>query len=899
MTGDARRPDPDALLRRVQSAEARKSRGRLKVFFGFAPGVGKTYRMLELARAAAERGARLVVGVVETHGRANTAALLEGLEVLPRRDVDYRGQTLTEFDLDGALALAPDVVLVDELAHTNAPGSRHAKRYQDVDELLRAGIDVWTTVNVQHVESLNDVVEQITGAMVRETLPDEVLDRADEVELVDLPPEDLIERLRDGRVYGAAQAERAERNFFRLGNLLALRELALRRTAERVDQDVRAYREEHAIADTWRSGERILVCAGPAPASARVIRAARRMAAGLRAPWSAIYVESPLTPLGEKDRDQLETHLRLAETLGASIVRLNSTAVADAILEHARRENVTKIVVGKPTHPRLRDRLRGSLLDALVRGSGDIEVHVIAGDRETDAPREPPPPRRRTTPLAHHAFTLTAVAATTGIALLLHRVFGLPDVEMLFVLTIMGAAMAWGRGASILASALSVAAYDFFFVPPYLTFAVAEARHVLTFVAMFGVGLVISTLVSRLKLQEEASRSREERTSAFFSLARDLAAATSAAEVASIFAAHVARATGAPTVLLIPDEGTLVARGAAPDDARLAAEDAAVARWAFDHALAAGRGTETLPASAWLCAPLRLGTETLGVVAIRPPTDEPFRGEPRELLEGLARIGALALSRATLAEGARASALKARTEEMRSALLSGVSHDLRTPLGAITGAATALRDDRGSLSEDQKRELVHTICEESSRMDRLASNLLDMTRLQSGPLPLRREWVPLEEILGSALTRMESFLENRPVRVTTPSTFGADGGPLAYVDPVLIEQVFVNLIENACKYSPPGTPITVTARGTERSIEILFADAGPGIPLAERERVFEKFHRSPGTTGSGFGLGLAICRGIVGAHGGSIVLVDGPEPGAAFLITLPRIDAPPIEGAPE
>lgn len=881
MSADAARPDPDAVLRRVSASERREARGALKVFLGFAPGVGKTYRMLAAACEASKRGVSVVVGIAETHERAETEALLRGLEALPRRRVAYRGQTLKEFDLDAALARKARLILVDELAHTNAPGSRHAKRYQDVEELLNAGVDVWTTLNVQHLESLADVVEQITGVLVRESIPDRVLDLSDEVELVDLPPEKLIERLREGKVYGADPAVTAERNFFRPGNLMALRELALRRTAERVDADVRAYRAEHAILDTWRASDRILVCAGPAPASATVVRGARRLAAGLRAPWSALYVESPMVPLNERDRRTLEDNLSLAERLGAEVVRISSPDIAAAILDHARRHHVTKILVGKPTHPRLRDRLRGSLLDALVRGSGDIDVHVVSGEVEARGR-----PGARVNGLARRgavaASALVAAATVAGIAA--RDALGLPDSEMLYFVAIMIAAAVWGRAASVLAAALSVLAFDLFFVPPHFTLAVADRRYAMTFLMMFAVGLVISTLTSRLRAQEHAARTREGRTRAFYSLARDLGAVESRIDIARTLSLHVAVALEADTAFVQPKEVVC----SVPESFKPGTDDLAVARWVQDNGRPAGRGTDTLPAAASLCVPLRHGGRHQGVLAVRFRGSVEWAGEREVLLDGLARLGAMALARADLAEEARTTLLRARAEEMRSALLSGVSHDLRTPLATITGAATTLRHHGAALAEEQKNDLLEAICEESRRLDRLAANLLDMTRLQSGSLSLRREWIPLEEIVGSALHRLEFLLDRREVSVRLRA-----GLPLLCVDPVVFEQVFVNLLENAAKYTPSTAGIEIRAEACGGQFEIDVADDGPGIPAEDRERVFGKFYRGPSGQASGFGLGLPLCRGIVEAHGGSLVLVASDR-GARFRISLPLKDAPPL-----
>ncbi len=936
------RPDPDELLRRVQREEAAAGRGKLKIFFGFAPGVGKTYRMLQVARdLVSDQQLDVVVGVVETHRRTETAAMTLGLELLPRRRVEYRGRLLDELDLDAALARKPRLILVDELPHTNAPGSRHAKRWQDVEELLDHGIDVFTTMNVQHVESLNDVVSQITRIQVRETVPDRVLDEADAIELVDIAPEELLARLGEGKVYLPDQARRAAEHFFQRGNLLALRELALRRTAQHVDEDVLEYRQAHGVAATWPAGERILVCVGPAPSSARLIRTAARMAAGLRCPWIAAYVEtSVLAQHGEADRQRLEAHLRAAESLGATVVRISTgpstrtaaltsgplpgSGVSQALLAHARKHNVTRLLIGKPTHSRLRDRLRGSLLDELVRGSDDIDVHVISGT-------EPPPQRQgregrggrggpagrgaeadRPVP-GHYAAAALMVLATLGVTLVLDAVLDVPDPEMLFLLTVMLAAIRFGRGPSLLAAGLGVACYDFYFVPPFRTFAVADHKYVLTFLMMFGVGFVLSELARRLKRQEHEALAREERTAVLYALSRDLATADTPARIAEVAARHAAGVFAARVVVLqASGGGDLVPIGAAPADAVLETRELSVARWAFEHDELAGLGTDTLPGSLSLCAPLRLGAVTLGVLALLPEERAALRADQRAFLEVLCRQVAGGLERVRLAEEARLAALRARTEEMRSSLLSAVSHDLRTPLASITGAATSLRDDQ-NLSSTTRGELVEAICGEAERLERLVANLLDMTRLESGALSLRRDWVPVDELVSSALTRLESRLGERPVRVDLPA-----GLPLVLVDPVLFEQLLVNLLENAAKYTPPGSPIELAARaiatsegaasagssaGAGQAVVLDIRDHGPGIPAGDEEKVFAKFFRGATATAGvvGAGLGLAICRGIAEAHGGSIIVVDPATrraehrdgPGALFRVTLPTGGAPP------
>jgi len=889
VTDDDRRPDPDALLARVHAEEASARRGKLTIFFGFAPGVGKTYRMLQVARdLVMDHGVDVVVGVAETHRRRETASMLLGLDLLPRRRIEYRGHTLEEFDLDAALARKPGLILVDELAHTNAPGSRHAKRWQDVQELIDAGIDVFTTVNVQHVESLNDVVAQITRVQVRETVPDAMLDAADAVELVDIAPEALLARLREGKVYLPDQAGRAVEHFFQTGNLLALRELALRRTAQHVDDDVRAYRSAHGVTTTWPAGERILVCVGPAPASARLIRATARMAAGLRCPWVAAYVESAVQgPLSKADADRLEVHLAVAESLGAEVARLSGVKVADALLTYARKQNVTRIVAGKPTHSRVLDRLRGSLIDDLVRGSRDIDVHVIGGDEARDpvAPRgDPPPPE----PLIGYAAALGLVGLTLVAALGLRAAFALPDPEMLFLLTVMVTAIRFGRGPSILSAALGVAVYDFFFVPPYLTFSVADSRYFLTFGMMFGVGWVISELIGRLRHRERSAVAREERTAALYTLTKRLAAVDGPSEIAALTTEKATTLFRAQVhVLLAGDDGRLVMPSGPPGAERLDPKDQVVASWAFEYGEPAGLGTGNLPASPSVCLPLGVGGARLGVFVLRAQDGRALGGEQRAFLEVYVRQVTGALERTRLKNDARAAAMRVKTEETRSALLSAVSHDLRTPLASMTGAATALRDDPG-LGDETRAELLASICDEAERMERLVTNLLDMTQLESGARPPRREWVPLDEVVGSALTRLEKRLGDRPVRIDLPASL-----PLVLVDPVLLGQLFVNLLENAEKYTPRGSPIDVTALRDGDAVTVEVSDRGPGVPVGAEERIFDKFHRGAHAGVEGVGLGLPICRAIADAHGGTLRVLHRDGGGATFALRLPIGGVPP------
>jgi two-component system sensor histidine kinase KdpD len=862
----------------------------LKIFFGASAGVGKTYAMLEAAKQRRVEGRDVVIGRVDTHGRDETAAPLAGLERLAAGTHVHRGVDIREFDLDAALARKPSLILLDELAHTNAEGSRHGKRWRDALELLDAGIDVYSTLNVQHLESLNDVVAQITGVKVMETVPDSVFDAADEVELVDIAPDDLLQRLREGKVYVPEQAQSAIDGFFRKGNLIALRELALRRTAERVDEQMRDYRRAHRITDTWPASERLLVCVGPNPQSERLIRAARRMAAGLRAQWVALYVEAPAhVNLPESDRQALLDNMRLAESLGGKTVILSGADVARQIVLYAREHNVGRIIAGKPTHPRWRDRVRGSLVDALVRASGDIDVHVMSGDAIGDARRPARPSSFAPRSTARdYALASVVVILTTLLCSVLAPFLAGPNLVMIYLFAVTLVAMRASRGAAALASVASVAAFDFFFVPPHLTFAVADSQHLVTFGVMLLVALLISTLAARTRLHADAVRQRERRTAVLYEMSRDLATASSFDEVGAVSTRHVAEVMGAVAFVLAPELGSTAAAalrslGTSPKSAALEERDEAVALWVFENRRPAGLGMDTLPGSLALFLPLVGSSKSLGVFGVRPLSGVPFTPDQRQLLEALAGLIATALDRVRLHHEAQRAQVDIETERLRNSLLSSVSHDLRTPLASITGAASSLLDANTSSEESGRRDLLETIHEEAFRLNRLVTNLLDMTRLESGALQVRKEWLPIEEPIGSALNRLDAALKGRTVETHVPADL-----PLAPFDGILIEQVLVNLLENALKYTPAGTPISISAVAAPGELAVEVADRGPGVAPGQEDRVFEKFQRiEPRGRQGGVGLGLTICRGIVTAHGGRIDVQNREGGGACFRFTLP------------
>jgi two-component system, OmpR family, sensor histidine kinase KdpD len=884
-------PDPEASQIRAKGGAVRRSRGRLKVFLGAAAGVGKTYAMLEAAHERRAEGLDVVAGWVDTHGRAETEGLLGGLEILPRRRMDYHGAQPEEFDLDVALARHPALILVDEFAHANIPGTRHAKRWQDVAELLDSGIAVYTTLNIQHLESLTDVVAKITGVVVRETVPDAVLDNADEIALVDLPPDELLQRLHEGKVYIPEQAKEAVQKFFRKGSLIALRELALRRTADRVDAQMRGYMRGHAIPKTWPVTEKILACISPSPHAVQVVRAAKRFADALRAEWIVLFVDTRATTrMPEGERARLAETLRLAEQLGAETVTLVGDRISEEILTHARTRYVSKIVVGKPTRPLWRRVLFGSIVDTVVQGSGEIDVYITTGEEAAHLPFVAPRRPKQRNWSAYGRVGLN-VALCTAMAWAMFPHFDLSNLIMVYLLGVVGVAATSGPGPASLAAFLSVAACDFFFVPPFFSFAVANTQHLVTFGVMLVVALMISHLTIRIRWQAEAARQRERRTASLYALSRELAGTRGVPGILQAAVRHIGEAFPCQIVVLLPDStGHLVPQPDLPGRFKMGTSELAIGRWVYDHTQMAGLGTATLPGAKALYLPLTASRGVLGVLGVRP-ADPHTLETPEQLhqLETFSNQAALALERAQLADEAQTAEVRAETERMRSSLLSSVSHDLRTPLASIAGAASSLLEAKAALDAPTSRELLETIQEESGRLSRLVNNLLQMTRVESGALQLHKDWHPLEEIVGAALQRLEQPLGDRPVTTCLP-----EGLPLVPIDDVLVEQVFINLLDNAIKHTPVGSPITVAAWAEEGNVTVEVGDRGPGLGPGDELHVFEKFYRGHPAAGGGAGLGLAICKGFVEAHGGRIWAENRPDGGAAFRFTLPLIGAPPV-----
>ena len=881
MTED--RPNPDELLARVQAEEIKQKRGKLKIFFGMAPGVGKTYAMLAAARKSATEGIDVVVGYVEPHARPETHAMVLGLDLMPRRVVNYRGKTTEEFDLEGALTRKPQLILVDELAHTNAEGSTHPKRWQDIEGLLAAGINVHTTLNVQHLESLNDVVAQVTSIPVRETVPDHVFEQADEVELIDLAPDDLIERLREGKVYISAQASRALENFFRKGNLFALRELALRKTAERVSEQAIDYRQQHDVSRIWATSERLLVCVGPSPLSARLVRSTRRMATSLRAPWVALHVELEHSkPLNQIDQQRLETNLRLAEELGAAVETEFGTEFAATVLKYCQHNKITKIVVGKSRMTWWQERLQGSFVHELIRRSGDIDVYVMSGDGEESTVRQPMTERKpiRWIP---YAGALAAVAGCTAANFGLFHFFAASNLTMVYLACVVAVSLIWGRGPSILATFLGVAALDFFFIPPYRTFTVGDPQYLLTFLVMLITGLVISALASRVHLQNEAIRRRERRTAALFALSKELAPLPTQGSVAVAARRIIQEALDVHVWIMVKQNDGVYGSVDTAVDGNPPHKHEGVIRWVFDHRRPAGYGTDTLPGTLATYLPLVGSDDLVGVLGIQPINPElKLTISQMKLLDAFAGQVALALERCCLVIEAEHVRLQMETERLRNTLLSAVSHDLRTPLTGITGAASLLVEGNERLTPAARRDLAESILDESDRLNRLVANLLDMTRIEAGAIPLQPVLQPMEEIVGVVLTRLERQLRDHYVTADLPPDL-----PPVMIDGLLIQQVLINLLENAANFSAPGTPIELRAFQRENDLVVEVADRGPGIPVGQEQKIFEKFYRVDGQSRTGTGIGLAISRGIVDMHHGQISAENRAGGGAVFQFSIP------------
>ena len=889
------RPDPDQLLAHVQAEEARAKRGRLRIFFGASAGVGKTYAMLEAAHNMRANGTDIVVGYVEPHGRVDTERLLEGLEQLPYLQVSYRGIVRREFDLDAALRRHPDILLVDELAHSNVtggePAPRHPKRWQDIQELLDAGINVWTTVNVQHLESLNDLVYQVTGVRQRETLPDKVFDEAAEIELIDLPPDDLLARLRAGKVYVADEVATAVERFFRTPNLMALRELALRRVADRVEAAARALPTDRAR--TRLAGDRVLVAVGPDEQAEQLVRAGKRIADALDAAWTVVYVETPeLLRLTDAERNRRIDVLRLAESLGAETVTLDGPSPAAVLIEYAQTRNATRVIVGAP-------KLRGwrrwfrrpSTPSQLIQHARTFDVITIAVAEERLTKRKPsmlifPDENAGPIPWDRYAWATAITAICTGLAFVMYPRFELSNIVMVYLLGVTVAGLRLGRGPALVTAGLNVVAWDFFFVPPRYSFAISDAQYLVTFAVMLTIALVIANLMASIRQQTRVAGARERRTALLYAMSRELVATRGIDGLARVAVGHVAEVFQCQAVVLLPNaDGKLTYPHDPPiDGASLRGADLAVAQWVADHSRQAGLGTDTLPAAPALYVPLSEGGKSLGVLAVLP--SNPRRvllPEQRHLLETFAGQIGLALERAQLAEAAEGARLNAERESLRNTLLASISHDLRTPLSVIAGAGSALAQHGSALNEATRISLARSVEVKAREMSELVSNVLDLMRFESGHIALRRDWQTVDDLVGAALANMESKLQERPVDLRIPADL-----PAVHVDATLIVQVFSNLFDNIAKYTPPTTRVYVSAMVDGRMVRVRVEDEGPGLPGGDPQRLFDKFQRgSDEATVVGVGLGLAICQAIIHAHGGEIEAQRREGGGARFEFTLP------------
>ncbi|MCV2423056.1 DUF4118 domain-containing protein [Paucibacter sp. DJ2R-2] len=900
-----KRPDPDELLAQIREQESAEQRGRLRIYFGSSAGVGKTFAMLQAARKLQADGLDVLAGVVVTHGRSETQALLDGLPVLPLRELEYRGRKLPEFDLDGVLERRPALVLVDELAHANAPGSRHPKRWQDVEELLSRGINVYSTLNVQHLESLNDVVGGITGVRVQETLPDTFFDRADEVVMVDTPADELLARLAAGKVYMGPQAQRAAQNFFRKGNLMALRELALRRTADRVEDDVQAWRSNQRVAQVWKTEAAILCAIGPSPAAESVLRSAAQLAQQLNVSWHAVYVETPaLRRLPDAQRDRILRVVRLAHELGAQTAVLNAQDLTPALLAYAREHNLSKLVLGRSQPAPAWRRWLGSLpwQQRLAEEGPELDLITVAA-----APLQPARRTQASEQLAQeheerelqwqrlagrYGLAALACAATALLSWPLQLAFDQSNIVMLFLLTVVGVALRLGRGPAVLASFVSVGLFDFFFVQPRLSFAVSDVQYLLTFAVMLAVGLIIGQLTAGLRYQAQLSTEREARSRSLFELTSDLAGALQTEAVLQVAETALAEEVHGEALLYVLDLKDAL-RPSPRQDSLAAGEqpDAGTARWALDHGQAAGLSTDTLAGSAWFYLPLQAPMRTRGVLALKPKSSRSLMlPELRAQLETYARIIGQALERVHYVEVAQEALVHIEGERLRNSLLSALSHDLRTPLAGLYGLAQTL--DRTPELPPQARELSAALQQQAQRISAMVNNLLDMARLQSGAVRLNRQWQPIEEVVGTALQSLQPALSSHQLQLQIPP-----GLPLLHLDAALMERVLGNLLENALKYTPSGSTLSISAELAPAAgqLKLRVSDNGPGLPPGREEQLFAKFSRGERESSTpGVGLGLAICRAIVQAHGGEIHAENRPEGGACFVISLPLGEPPEL-----
>ena len=880
---EKKRPDPDVLLAKLN----KEARGKLTVFLGAAAGVGKTYTMLESAHEMLAAGTNVVIGWVETHNRLETERMVEGLPRLPAKSIEYKGKKLYEMDIDGILAMNPQVVLVDELAHTNVTGSRRVRRFQDVEELLNAGIDVYTTLNIQHIESLNDIVAQITGVTVRETVPDSIVEQADQVQLIDIPPNELIKRLKEGKVYMPRQAELALNKFFRPGNINALRELALRFTAYRVDKELNEYMQAHDIAGPWPVGERVMVCVSGSPFSAQLIRAARRLARGLQAELVAVHVDTARrTVLSEKESDRISRNMRLAEELGAKTLSVAGNDLAEEILVVAREYNITHVVVGKPLQGRIREWLSGgAVVDKLIRYSGGINIHVIQGKTEAaDEPKVKTLAAAVPIPWWQYAAGLMMIALVTAGSWWWRDYVEPVHIIMLYLLPVLLSAVWWGKGPSYVTALCSVLLFDFFFTLPVFSLTISDLRYLWSLPIFLLIAFIIGGQTEKLRVEAMLARQREKSTRALYAFSRDIAAVVDNNVIVRNLAEQAWQTLERPVAVFLPkgsDKLLLVAE-TGTEQTGIDASEMAVAIWAYEHSEFAGRCTETLPGAQYMYVPLTTSGNTVGVLGIHIQ-EKMLTPAQRRLIESWAGLAAIAVERVNLAEKAGQAALLVASDQLRTALFNSISHELRTPLASIIGAISGLLDNEGVYSDEDRKELLETVNEGATRMDRLVANLLDTARLESGMMQLKKDWCDVEDITGIALRRVAECIEGRPLFIHIPQEL-----PLVKADCVLLEQVLVNLLDNACKYSAKDGEIVITASQEETMVQVAVADRGTGIPRQDLAQIFDKFYRvqQPKSV-SGTGLGLSICKGIIEAHGGNIRAENRPGGGTIMTFAIP------------
>jgi two-component system sensor histidine kinase KdpD len=873
------RPDPDALLSALKKEDEKAAKAKLKIFFGMCAGVGKTYDMLKAAHEAKMKGIDVVIGYVETHKRAETEALLEGLSVIPRRKLDYHGTTLEEMDLDAILARKPQLVLVDELAHTNASGSRHAKRFQDVQEILDSSIDVYTTLNVQHLESRADTVAQITGSTVRETVPDSIFEQADEVEIVDIPPDELLKRLAEGKVYAPERSQRAIQNFFRMGNLTALREMALRITTERVDHQLRDYMQTQRISGPWKSGQRLLVAISASPHSVSLIRWARRTAYTMDASWIAVFVETS-KGLSEPAKARLAKNIKLARELGAEIITTADDDVAGALVRVARQQNATQVLVGKPQRM---FALRKTLLDRVIEKSGDIDVYVVGGEEEHEAQR-----RRFFLPEIHsgalqYALAAAAVFFVTLLAYPFTPFVGYQTVSLILLLTVALLSLKLGSGPVLLSAALSALVWDYFFIPPTFTFVIAKGQDILMLLTYFAIAAITGTLTARVRAREKAVRQREERAIALYSLTKDLSIAAGQDEVAKAAISDIRKFFDSEiAVFLSEPDGDIFTRSHPASTYEVDAKEFGVAAWVYWNEKKAGKFTDTLPFAQATYYPMSGPRYPLGVVGVRPNNNQQFTIEQEALLQNFITQIASTLEREQLNEIAKKSIVFMESERLYKTLFNSISHELRTPIAAIVSASETLRDGKTSGNSDVRDNLTHEIHTAAERLNRLVDNLLDMTRIESGRIAPSLDWCDVRDLVNASVRKLNRELANHLV-----TTEVAGDIPLVKLDFGLIEQVITNLLHNASLYTPAGSKIQIRGYIDRQECVITVSDNGPGFPKEALPRVFEKFYRVPGTHAGGTGLGLSIARGFVEAHNGTISVENREDGGARFTIRLP------------